>query len=127
MDINKINILVLAYIGDAVYEKYIRIYLIGKGINKVNTLQKESIKYVGAKGQAQILETLIFQNYFTDEELAIIKRARNNKSRAHPKNVDIITYKNATGLEALIGYLYIAENIDRLNIIMNEIVKMREI
>jgi ribonuclease-3 family protein len=126
MNINKINALVLAYIGDAVYEKYIREYLIKKGINKVNELQKEAIKYVGAKGQAKILETLIIQNDLFDNEKEIVKRARNNKSIAHPKNVDVITYKKATGLEALIGHLYLSGNIDRLNIIMKKIIKIGE-
>lgn len=127
MDINKINILVLAYIGDAVYEKIIREHLIKSGINKVNILQKEAVKYVGAKGQAQILEILISKNYFIEEELSVIKRARNNKSGTHPKNVDIITYKYATGLEALIGYLYFKADFKRLEDIMKEIVKIKEI
>ena len=108
------NVLTLAYIGDAVYEIYIREFLIDKGITKVNDLQKNAIKYVSAKSQANFLMKLINQNFFNDIELEIIKRARNHKSRI-PKNTDIITYKHATSLEAVIGYLYLEKNNNRLN------------
>lgn len=114
------NVLTLAYIGDAVYEIYIREFLIDKGITKVNDLQKNAIKYVSAKSQANFLMNLINQNFFNDIELEIIKRARNHKSRI-PKNTDIITYKHATSLEAVIGYLYLEKNNNRLNQLMEYI------
>ena len=69
------NVLVLAYIGDAVYEVYIRNYLIKKNIVKVDKLQKEAVKYVSAKSQRVFLEKLINQNFFNQEEIAIIKRS----------------------------------------------------
>lgn len=120
MDINNINVIVLAYLGDAIYEVYIRESLINKGINKVERLQEESIKYVSAKGQAKILDNLISTGILTEEESDIVKRGRNYKRSAHPKNTNIVTYKYATGFETLIGYLYLT-NKDRLNEILNQI------
>lgn len=114
------NVLTLAYIGDAIYEVYIRKFLIDQGISKVNTLQKSAINYVSAKNQAKFVTILINDNFFNDIELEIIKRARNHKSRI-PKNTDIITYKYATSLEAVIGYLYLENKIDRINLIMEKI------
>lgn len=120
MDINNMNVIVLAYLGDAIYEVYIRESLINKGINKVERLQEESIKYVSAKGQAKILDNLISTGILTEEESDIVKRGRNYKRSAHPKNTDIVIYKYATGFETLIGYLYLT-NKDRLNEILNQI------
>lgn len=120
MDINNINVIVLAYLGDAIYEVYIRESLINKGINKVERLQEESVKYVSAKGQAKILDNLISTGILNEEETDIVKRGRNYKRSSHPKNTDIVTYKYATGFETLIGYLYLT-NKDRLNEILNQI------
>jgi len=121
MKIEQINVLVLAYLGDTIYEDYIREYLIGLGINNVNDLQKESVRYVSAKGQAKFLKDLIESEFFNEEELSIIRRARNHKSGSHPKSCDIVTYKHATAFEALIGYLKLNNNIDRINEIINKI------
>lgn len=116
------NILVLAYLGDAIYEVYIRKYLIDKNIVKVDNLQKEAVKYVSAKAQAKIINNLIEQNILNEEELEIFYRARNHKGTRHPKNTDIVTYKHSTGFEAIIGYLYL-ENKERLNKIINTILE----
>lgn len=121
MNINGINSLVLAYLGDSVYEVYVREHLIKKRIPNVNLLQKESLKYVSAKGQSIILNQLINNNILTDIELDIIKRARNTKSNTHPKNCDIITYKRATSLEALFGYLKLINCNERIEYLMNYI------
>lgn len=110
--------MVLAYLGDNVYEYYVRRYLIEQKISNVDALQKTSVNYVSAKNQAMFLEKLINNNYFDEEELAIIKRARNNKGHGHPKNCDIVTYKHATALEALIGYLKLEGKEDRIENIM---------
>lgn len=120
------NMLVLAYLGDSIYETYIRKYLISTGICKVKELQAESIKYVGAKGQASYLKEMIDNSFFTEEELNIIKCARNHKNNHKPKNCDIITYKYATGLEALIGYLYYQNNINRIEEIINYIINSKK-
>lgn len=116
------NMLVLAYLGDSIYETYIRKYLIDKGICKVKELQSESIKYVSAKGQAYYLKEMLDSNFLSEEEKNIVMCARNHKSNHKPKNCDIITYKNATGFEALIGYLYLENKIDRLDEIINFII-----
>lgn len=113
------NNLVMAYLGDSVYELYIREYLIGKGINKVKDLQKEATKYVSAVNQRIILERLITENILTEDEIEIVKRGRNMHSHSK-KNTDIITYKKATGFECLIGYLYLNDK-DRLNKIIEEV------
>jgi len=115
MNTNLINPLVLAYIGDAIYELEIRKRLVLNKINKVNDLQKECTKFVSAKGQAFFIEKFIDNNMMSEDELDVYKRARNSKVKSHPSNTDIITYKKATGFEALFGYLYLNNNIDRLN------------
>lgn len=121
MNVLEINVLVLAYLGDTIYENYVRHYLINKKIGNVNDLQKNSVNYVSAKAQAKFLEELINKGFFTEEELNVIKRARNYKSNSHPKNTDILTYKHATGLEAVIGYLDLTNRKDRIDEIMNYI------
>ncbi len=119
----ELNSLVLAYLGDTIYEDYVRIYLIKSGIANVNDLQTESIKYSSAKAQCEIVKKLIDDKFFTDEELEIIKRARNHKSISHPRNCDIVTYKYATGLEALIGYLKLEGKDNRIDTIMENILR----
>ena len=125
MNYNTLNVLSLAYIGDAIYEVYIRKHLIQKGIVKVEQLQKEAVNYVSAKNQAYFLKNMIDNNVFTENEMQIIIRARNHKGNRHPKNTDIITYKHSTGLEAIIGYLYLKNNIERINYIMNYILEVK--
>ncbi|CEH36092.1 Mini-ribonuclease 3 [Romboutsia lituseburensis] len=120
-----ISPLVLAYIGDTVYETYIREYLITKNINKkVNDLHKSAVKYVKAKAQATIMHEI--EEQLTEEELRIFKRGRNQKSHTSPKNADIIDYKHATGFEALIGYLHLGKEKERLEYIIQEGIKIIE-
>lgn len=121
MSIIETNSLVLAYLGDAIYEIYVRKHLISLGINKVNDLQEESKKYVSAKSQALFLKSMLEKEIFSEEEISVIKRGRNSKVSSHPKNIDIVTYKHATALEALIGYLYLNKNNLRIEEIMNHI------
>lgn len=121
MNLERVNVLVFAYLGDTIYEDYIRKYLIKKGIPYVDDLQKEAVKYVSASSQASFLKKLIDNNFFTEEELTIIKRARNYKSKSHPKSCDIVTYKHATALEAIIGYLELKDDKIRINEIMEQI------
>ncbi|MGN1357891.1 MAG: Mini-ribonuclease 3 [Bacilli bacterium] len=123
MDIRTINVISLAYLGDSVYEVYVREHLIKMGIALVEDLQREAIKYVSAKSQSKIVRWLTDNNYLNNDELDIIKRGRNYKRGSHPKNTDIITYKNSTGFEALIGYLYLDNKIDRLDEIIKYILE----
>ena len=111
--------MVLAYLGDNIYEYYVRKFLVEQNISSVDVLQKTAVNYVSAKNQASYLEKLINNNFFTEEELSIIKRARNHKAHGHPKNCDIVTYKYATALEALIGYLKLEKQDDRIETIMD--------
>mgnify|MGYP001564693028 CR=1 FL=1 len=111
--------LVLAYIGDTIYESYIREYLIRKNINKkVNDLHKSAIKYVNAKAQATVMHEI--EEELSEDELRIYKRGRNQKSHTSPKNADIIDYKCATGFEALVGYLHLGGEKDRLDYIVEK-------
>ncbi|NMS91065.1 Mini-ribonuclease 3 [Clostridioides difficile] len=117
--------LVLAYLGDTVYETYIREYLIRQNTQrKVNDLHKLAIKYVKAKAQATIIHEI--EAELTEEESKIYKRGRNQKSNTSPKNADIIDYKHATGFEALVGYLYLNNEIERLQYIINKGIKIIE-
>ena len=115
------NAIAVAYLGDAVYELFIREYLINTGISKVSDLYKASLKYVSASSQTKHLEHLLAKNSLSEEELEIIKRGRNAKSNK-PKNTDVLTYRKATGLECLIGQLYLDKKYERINDIMNLIV-----
>lgn len=125
MQIRTMSPLVLAYLGDTVYESYIREYLITNNINKkVNDLHKLAIKYVKAKAQASIIKTI--EEELTEDEKWIFKRGRNQKSHTSPKNADIIDYKHATGFEALIGYLHLTEEKDRLVYFMDKGIKIIE-
>ena len=123
MDIRCVNSLVLAYLGDAVYEEYIRMYLVEKKINKVNDLQRESINYVSAKRQAYFLDKMLDAAFFNEDEINVIRRARNAKSHPNPKGCSVIEYKKATALEALIGYLKLGGRKTRIDEVMNYIVE----
>ena len=107
MNVDNINVLALAYLGDAIYEERVREYLIRSGISLVDDLQKETIRYVSTKNQARIISYLINTKYLTDREINIVKRGRNYKKNRHPRHTDIITYKLSTGFETLVGYLYL--------------------
>ncbi len=123
MDVLEVNVLVLAYLGDTIYEEYVRRYYIYQGIAHVKDLQEKVISVVQAKGQAQFLEMLLEENYFTEEELSVIYRARNAKGHAHPKSCDVLTYKQATALEAVIGYLDLTHRKERIQEIMKKILE----
>lgn len=116
----RIHPLILAYMGDAIYEVYIRQYLIARGISHPQKLQQEAVKYVSATAQAKIIFQIIDQ--LTDEERAILKRGRNAKSGSSPKNAKITDYRYSTGLEALIGYLYLSKKEERLQELMQLII-----
>ena len=108
--------LVLAYVGDAIFELFIRDYLINKKDGHVNEYHRQSTCYVKAGAQSQIIHAL--ESELTDEEWTIVKRGRNQKSTTVPKNADLIDYKYATGFEALLGYLFYIGDYERLVVIM---------
>lgn len=121
MQINNMNVLVLAYLGDSVYEGHVRESLIRRGISNVKDLQENSLNYVSAKSQAGILQKLIDEKFFNAEELSIIKRGRNHKNSRHPKSCDALTYKHSTAFETLFGYLYLTGKYDRIKQIVDKI------
>lgn len=104
--------LALAYIGDGVYELFIRTYVVNKGNRQVNKMHQSSRELVRASAQAKIY--YLVKDLLTDEEKAVLKRGRNAKSVSVPKNGNVTEYRHATGLEALIGYLYIEGQIERI-------------
>ncbi len=115
-EINTMSPLIWAYVGDSVYELYIRTHLVNVTNLKPHKLHIESIKYVKAKSQAEILERLY--ESLTDEEKEIVRRGRNTKNHHLPKNADVNDYMYATAFEALIGYLYLTEQKERLEEIL---------
>lgn len=108
----KMNTTALAYLGDAVYEIFIRERVLQTGQIHADRLHKSGVKYVCASGQARVIKELLPD--LTPEEDALVRRARNHKSATKPKNVNHLTYKWATAFEALLGYLYLSEQKERL-------------
>ena len=118
-DISMLPPLQLAYIGDAVYELFIRTYLMQSGLT-VNELHKEAIGYVRAKAQSDIVHFL--EQDLSEDEKGVVKRGRNAKSGSVPKNANLIDYKYATGFESLAGYLYLTRQDQRILELFNKIV-----
>lgn len=114
--------LTLAYVGDAVQELFVRHHLIASGEVKPQRLQKMSIKYVSAAAQAHAIHAI--QDRLTDEEIAVYKRGRNAKTASISRRVDVIQYRQGTGLETLIGYLYLMEQTERLEQIMKMLIEL---
>ncbi|MBS5605688.1 Mini-ribonuclease 3 [Enterocloster lavalensis] len=112
VDVRTYSPLVLAYIGDAVYELMIRSKVINHGSMQVNKMHKHSAALVKASAQAQLIKAL--QEELTEEELAAYKRGRNAKSATMAKHATMIDYRMATGLEALVGWLFLTEQYARL-------------
>ena len=119
-DVNTMSPLTWAYIGDSVYELYIRMHLVNNTTMKPHKLHIESIKYVKAKAQAEILKKI--ESNLTEKELEIVKRGRNAENHHLPKNATVQDYVYSTGFEALIGYLYLTKQDDRLAGILSECV-----
>lgn len=105
--------LVLAYMGDAVFEILVRKYIVSFGNAPVNELNKKARLIVNAGNQAKLY--LLLEEYLTEEEMAVMKRGRNAKSFTKAKNQSVTDYRHATGVEALFGYLYLKGDIDRIN------------
>ena len=126
MDVKQLNALALAYMGDAVYEQAVREHLLRSGRVKPNVLHREATKYVSAKSQAAILHEMMSANYLTEEEAAIMRRGRNAKSGSVPKNTDVGTYKNSSGFEAVLGYLYLLGRTERITEFIVESIRIIE-
>lgn len=121
IDIKNVPMQTLAFIGDAVYNVYIRSYLASLNNVKTGVLHKESIKYVSAKGQSYIIDKIY--EILTDDEINVYKRGRNTNVGTISKHVDVVEYKKATGFEALIGYLYITKQNERLDFLVKKCIE----
>jgi ribonuclease-3 family protein len=121
-DVDMMSPLVWAYMGDAVYEQFIRDYIINQGVAKNGAYHRKAVKYVSAESQLKILKQI--EPSLTEKEMDIVRRGRNSHPHSHAKNADIVDYKWATGFEALIGYLYLTNQKSRLQEILNLCVKM---
>ncbi len=115
-EINTLSPLTWAYVGDSVYELFIRMHLVNTTKLKPHKLHIEAIKYVKAKAQADILQKL--DKTLTDKEKEIVKRGRNAENHHLPKNATVQEYMHSTGFEALIGYLYLTKQDERLEEIL---------
>ncbi|MCH3965653.1 MAG: Mini-ribonuclease 3 [Clostridium sp.] len=123
-EVKNLNPLVLAFVGDAVYEVFIRSYLVSKNRDMpVHKLHVKAVQFVKAHSQSEIIKRL--SSELSDEELYFFKRGRNTKSGTIPKNADVQEYKFATGFEALIGYLYLTKKIDRLKYLLDSIISLK--
>ena len=114
--------LVLAYLGDAVYELYIRSLLVSRGNLPVQKLHKAATDFVKAKAQSDAITAL--EPELTEEELQVYKRGRNAKPGTVPKNANVGDYHRATGFEALAGYLYVCGKTDRLDVLFEKAVDL---
>ncbi len=117
-DVRSYSPLTLAYIGDAVYELVIRSVIVERANRSANDLHKKAVHYVKAEAQANIVTALL--ELLTEDELAVYKRGRNAKSNTMAKNATMKDYRNATGFEALMGYLYLDNQMQRLFYLVKE-------
>lgn len=118
VDIRSYSPLALAYIGDGIYDLVIRSMIVGKGNTHANQLHRQTSQLVKAHTQSEMIEVLLPE--LTEEELAVYKRGRNAKSPTMAKNATMADYRRATGFEALMGYLYLENQMER----MMELIKL---
>lgn len=126
VDVNLINGIALAFQGDAVFSYYIRRHLIFQGQTKPNQLHRLATKYVSAKAQANLISQMLEGQLLTEKEEEIYRRGRNANSHTKAKNTDIITYKMSTGFEAVMGYLDMTGQTDRLDELVDWCIKTIE-
>lgn len=119
------NTTALAYMGDAVYEVYIRKYVLEHGGVRVDHNNRLAISFVRADAQAKAVRRLM-EGFLTEEETRLVKRARNHTQTSKPRGSTPIDYKLATGYEALIGYLYLAGKEERLHQVVEETIRAIE-
>lgn len=125
-DVDQLNGLALAYMGDAVYEQAVREHLLRSGRVKPNTLHRQATTFVSAKAQAMVLKRLTEEGFLTEEELAVMRRGRNAKSGSVPKNTDVQTYNFSTAFEAVLGWLYLKERQERTDEIIRYAIEIVE-
>lgn len=125
-DAKQMKSLALAYIGDAIYEIYVREYLINKGLQNLQNLHQSAVGFVSAKAQAKVIMWWLENSHLDEEEEAIVRRGRNAKSGSVPKNTDLQTYRYSTAFEALLGYHYLAGQQTRLEELIKQAIEFVE-
>ena len=115
---NGLNSVVLAFVGDAVYSLFVRERLTFLCDGKAGELNKLAVKEVKATAQAEFVQEIL--PFLTEEELAVFKRGRNAKKPSKSKSASVAEYNMSTGFEAVLGYLYMSGDYERLNIILNK-------
>ncbi len=120
-ELNQMSPLILAYVGDAVYELAVRRSLAVDGHKKINEIHLNTVNRVKAESQARTLRRI--EERLTPEEIDIVRRGRNAKSGSHPRNVSISDYRLSTGLEALLGHLYLQGKLERLDEILEWVIE----
>ena len=114
----------LAYLGDAVYEVIVREKIVREKPGDAGRAHHTAVRYVSSSGQAKAAKAMLAEGFLTEEEIAVYKRARNHRSMSRPQHADPREYKVATGFEALLGFLYLADERDRLREIAGEAVRL---
>lgn len=116
----------LAYLGDAIYELRIREHILSSGYQDVNILHKLAVKYTSGEAQAKIVEYLLKNEILTEEEITYYKRGRNSHHSKNRRSISVSSYKMATGFEAMIGFLHINKRNERIDEILQLIIKIVE-
>ncbi|MEG0291891.1 MAG: ribonuclease III domain-containing protein [Anaerovoracaceae bacterium] len=117
-NLKSVNTTALAYMGDSVYEVYIRKHVMETGVSDANRLHQMAVNYVKADAQAFVIKSIL--DDLTPDEQSLVRRARNRKAGTKAKNANIVTYKWATAFEALVGFLFLSDNIERMEEVINK-------
>ena len=118
-DAKQLNGIALAYLGDAVYEVFVREHLLARGLVRPNQLQRAATNFVSAKAQAALINGMEEADLLSEQEWDYFKRGRNAKSYTHAKHTDVVTYRMSTGFEALFGYLQLTGQKERVTTLAN--------
>lgn len=122
--LRKMNTTTLAYLGDAVFEVVVREKIVTEKPGDAGRAHHTAVRYVSAEGQARAAKAMLASGFLSEEEEKLYKRARNHRTMSRPQHADPKTYKIATGFEALLGYLYLADERQRLREIAAEAVRI---
>ena len=123
-ELRKMNTTTLAYLGDAVFEVIVREKIVTEKPGDVDRAHHTAVRYVSASGQAKAARAMVSSGFLTDEETAVYKKARNHRAMSRPQHADPKEYKIATGFEALLGWLYLSDERERLREIAAEAVRI---
>ncbi len=123
-DIRTYSPLTLAYIGDSIFDLIIRSVTVDNGNTNVNNLHRQSVNYVNARAQSKMIVSIM--DILTEEEKSIFRRGKNTKFNTSAKNASISEYRNATGFEAVLGYLYLKDDIERILFLVKRAMETNE-